>query len=86
MHLRQERHVRDFDNLPLFDAFLVLSTEYLLAHTRSPERIERMNLGFDFALERGDPIILIVLKVTVGKISVVFRRFSVIDYILAEVL
>jgi hypothetical protein len=87
LHSRQERHVRDFDNLPLFNVFLVLlTTEDLPALTWNSRRVAHMDLRLDCALGRGNLIILIVLKVAVRDISVVFRRLLVVNYILAEVL
>ena len=85
MHSRHERHVRDFDKLPLFGMLLVFLREDLVVFARGRKRVERMSLVFARVLERGDLLVLIVLKVAVGQISVVFGRFFVFDFFLAEV-
>jgi len=61
LHLRHISHVRDFDNLPLFNALLVLFTGDLFVLDRN--------------CNRGNLLIFIVLKVAVGQISVVFCGF-----------
>ena len=70
LHSRHERHVRDFGDLPLINAFLVLFAKNFLVLVRDHERVGRTGL----LLGRGGLIILIVLKVAIGQIAVVLRR------------
>jgi len=81
---RHERHVRDFDDLPFFDALLVFFTDDPFIFARDTEWVEQMNLRRIRAFERGDLLVLIFLEVAVRQISVVFRRLFVIDF-LAEI-
>jgi len=83
---RHERHVRDFDDLPFFDVFLILFTEDPFILAANGKWDKRINPGLARVSERGDLLVLIVLKVAVGRISVVFGRFFVINFFLAEVL
>jgi len=85
-HSHHERHVRDFDDLPLFDALLVLLREDLVFFPNNRKRVKLVSLGLARALERGGPLVLIILKVAVRQISVVFGGFSVVNFFLAKIL
>jgi len=84
LHSRYERHVEDFDDLSFFDALLVLFTQDSFILARSVERVEWISPLLVRVFERGDLLVLVVLKVAVGQISIVFRRFIVIDFFRAE--
>lgn len=76
---RYERHVRDFDHLPLFDALLVVLAKDLFLAWNREGILERMNFRLCCGLERRDLLVLVVLQVAVGQIPVVFCRFIFID-------
>ena len=78
LHSRHERHVRDLDNLPLVNAFLAVFPDNL-DFVGNHKRTGRTSLRLSFLRKRSDLPVLIVLKVAVGHISVVFRRFFFID-------
>ena len=74
-HSRHERHVRDFHNLPPFNAFLMFFARNLLVFVGDHERVGRTGL----LLGRSDLIILIILKVAIGQIAIVLRRPFVVE-------
>ena len=77
MRSRHECYVRDFDDLSFFDVLLVFLTEDPFVFTENVKWVERPDLRLPRVLERGDPLVFIVLKVAVGQVPVVFRRFFV---------
>jgi len=64
----------------------VLLTEDPAVFAGNRERVERVNLGLARVLERGEPLVFVILKIAVRQISVVCCRFFVENFLLAEVL
>ena len=85
LHSRHERHVRDFYDLPFFDALVAFLTEDPSFFAGNAKRIKDTNLRLARTLEQGDLLVLIVLKIAVREISVVFCGFFVVDRFLVEV-
>lgn len=77
LHSRHVRNIRNFDDLPLLDALLLLIATGISDASDNVHRVRHFR--FACTSGRGGLLVVIILEVAIGQIPVLFRSFVFVD-------